>query len=137
MAGNALGIPCGAVAERTQGLNKKIADLKAAQNVMLAERQKVAKDLRNTERKRRRLKERARMLTDEDLMAVLRLRKEKKEMAAAAGASPSHVSTSTGSAAPTGSSSASSSSTPAATVIPGGVTAAPLLDHGGIGSDDE
>ena len=39
-------------------------------------RARLAKELRNEERKRRRLKEKARQLTDEDLVAVLCLRQE-------------------------------------------------------------
>lgn len=40
------------------------------------EKKRLAKELRNEERKRKRLKVRARQLTDEDLLQVLRLREE-------------------------------------------------------------
>ena len=52
--------------------------MKKLQQEQKATRQRVAKELRNEERKRRRLKERAKQLTDEDLLAVLCLRRETK-----------------------------------------------------------
>ena len=57
-------------------INERIAELKKQQQEQKATRQRVAKELRNEERKRRRLKERAKQLTDEDLLAVLCLRRE-------------------------------------------------------------
>ena len=42
---------------------------------MRTERKKVAKDLRNAEKKRSRLKKRARQLSDADLVTVLQIRK--------------------------------------------------------------
>ena len=45
---------------------------------MTTNKKKLAKDLRNEERKRRRLKDRAKQLTDDDLLQVLRLRAEAK-----------------------------------------------------------
>ena len=61
---------------RGSSINERIAELKRLQQEQKATRQRVAKELRNEERKRRRLKERARQLTDEDLVAVLCLRRE-------------------------------------------------------------
>ena len=52
----------------------KIEELKAQQAKMIRERRAVAKDLRNAERKRRRLKEKAKSLSDADLAQVLALR---------------------------------------------------------------
>lgn len=55
-------------------LQAKIEALKAQQAKMIRERRTVAKDLRNAERKRRRLKDKAKSLSDTDLMQVLALR---------------------------------------------------------------
>ena len=52
----------------------KIEELKAQQAKMIRERRAVAKDLRNAERKRRRLKDKAKSLSDADLAQVLALR---------------------------------------------------------------
>ena len=57
-------------------LNAKIEGLKKQQADMTSNKKKLAKDLRNEERKRRRLKDRAKQLTDDDLLQVLRLRSE-------------------------------------------------------------
>ena len=62
----------------SSSINERIADLKKLQQEQKATRQRVAKELRNEERKRRRLKERAKQLTDEDLLAVLCLRRGTK-----------------------------------------------------------
>ena len=54
---------------------------------MKASKKHLEKGLRNAERKRKRLRERARQLTDEDLVSVMLMRNEKQEgMAAAAAA---------------------------------------------------
>jgi hypothetical protein len=60
------------------GLTKQIAELKAQQAQIMERKRRLAKDIRNAERKRKRIKDRARQLTDEDLMAVLMMRKEIK-----------------------------------------------------------
>jgi len=59
-------------------LNPKILELKAAQAQMLEDRKRLKKDLRNAEHKRKRIKERARQLTDENLLAVLMICKEQR-----------------------------------------------------------
>ena len=46
---------------------------------MVADRKRVKQVLRNAERNKRRLKEKARALTDDDLLAVMRLREERKQ----------------------------------------------------------
>ena len=46
---------------------------------MVADRKRVQRELRNAERKRSRLREKAKMLTDDDLVAVLKLREERRE----------------------------------------------------------
>ena len=52
----------------------KIASLKKQQAQFLAEKKQVTKELKNAERKRRRLKDRARGLSDADLAAVIAMR---------------------------------------------------------------
>ena len=53
-------------------LNKHILQLKDQQAALLASRKRLQKDLRNAERKKRRLRDRARQLTDDDLVSVQR-----------------------------------------------------------------
>ena len=65
---------------QTPALSKKIADLKAKQTAMLAERKRVTKDLRNCEKRRKRLKANARRLSDEDLAEVMRMREDTKKV---------------------------------------------------------
>ena len=54
--------------------NQKVADLKRKKEAIAAERKKVALQLLNEERKRRRLKSRAKQLSAEDLVQVLAIR---------------------------------------------------------------
>lgn len=65
-------------AEAPLPLAKKINDLKQQQAAMLAERKRITKDLRNLEKRRKRLKTNARRLSDEDLAEVMRLRQHSK-----------------------------------------------------------
>ena len=60
-------------------LNKHIQQLKEEQATLLASRKRSQKDLRNAERKKRRLRDRARQLTDDDLVSVLMMRKDLKK----------------------------------------------------------
>ena len=60
-------------------LTTQIELLKKKQAEMVADRKRVKQVLRNAERKRRRLKEKAKALTDDDLLAVMRLREERKQ----------------------------------------------------------
>ena len=55
-------------------LNDWIAKLKAEQAAQRAERKRIAADLKNTVRRKRRLQSRARQLTNADLMEVLLMR---------------------------------------------------------------
>jgi phage shock protein A len=55
-------------------LQAKITDLKQQQADYLAEKKRVSKELKNAQRKRRRLKEKARSLSDADLAEVIALR---------------------------------------------------------------
>ena len=59
-------------------LNEQIKGLKTDQAKVKAERAKLAKHLKNTERRKTRLHKRARLLTDEDLLQVLMLRKTQR-----------------------------------------------------------
>jgi acetyl-CoA carboxylase carboxyltransferase component len=77
-------------------LNKKIAELKAAQAKMHEDKKRLKKELRNAERKRKRIKERARQLTDEDLVAVLMMRKEHRREPAGKEATSAASTTPTG-----------------------------------------
>lgn len=58
----------------SQTLLEHIADLKNQQAAARAERKKLAKDLRNAQRRRRRLKAKARQLSNNDLLTVLTMR---------------------------------------------------------------
>ena len=63
----------------------EIQRLKAEQTAIRLSKQKVAKELKNAERKRSRLKKRAKLLSDNDLVAVMMLRvAEKKDTQLAA-----------------------------------------------------
>jgi hypothetical protein len=57
-----------------EDLLQQIARLKREQNLMRANKKKIAKELRNAERRKARLKRKARQLTDTDLVEVIRLR---------------------------------------------------------------
>ena len=63
-------------------INTRIAELKRQQVEQREERKRVQKTLRNEERKRRRLKDRANMLSNTDLLEVLGLRAEAKALPA-------------------------------------------------------
>ena len=57
--------------------------MKEEQTKAQATKKKLTKEIRNEERKRKRLKERAKQLTDSDLVAVLKLREEARIVAMA------------------------------------------------------
>ena len=65
-------------------LTQQIEQLKKKQAEMVADRKRVKQVLRNAERKKRRLKEKAKALTDDDLLAVMKLREERKQEISAA-----------------------------------------------------
>ena len=75
--------------------NQNMADLKRKQDQIKAEKAKITKELKNEERKRTRLRQRAKQLSAEDLVQVLALRaqasatKKEKKHAAESAASPS------------------------------------------------
>lgn len=63
--------------EPAQSLDKRILAMKAEQNDLSAKRKQVRKDAKNAERKRQRLKNRARNLSDADLEELISMRKAK------------------------------------------------------------
>ena len=65
-------------------LSSRIDELKALQAAMLADRKRVSKDLRNFEKRRKRLKASARRLSNDDLTEVMLMR-EATRMAAETG----------------------------------------------------
>ena len=71
-----------------RSLNAKIQELKELQAKAMAEKRRLAKELRNEERKRKRLKERAKQLTDVDLLQVLRLREEARQASSSSTTTP-------------------------------------------------
>jgi molecular chaperone GrpE (heat shock protein) len=88
-------------------LAKAILQLQAQQAELREEKKRIAKELRNAMRKKRRLKNNARQLTDEDLVAVLLMRREAKEAILASGAAVPSLS-------PAGEAASSSGAAPAA-----------------------
>ena len=60
--------------EKGMPVNQKMADLKRKQDAIKAEKAKITKELKNEERKRKRLRQRAKQLSAEDLVSVLALR---------------------------------------------------------------
>ena len=57
-------------------LNDAIDDLKSEQQRLKDNKKRLAKELKNAQRRKRRLKGKARMLSNEDLLAVLLMREE-------------------------------------------------------------
>ena len=62
----------------SQSLNASIDRLKLEQHRLNTTKKQIVKELRNAERKRKRLRERVRQLTDEDLLSVMLMRKDKR-----------------------------------------------------------
>lgn len=72
-------------------LLKQIADLRELQKAMKRERQQVQKDLKHTQRKKQRLCQRARQLSDNDFLQVMAMRRDSAASSsntAAQGAAP-------------------------------------------------
>ena len=66
-----------------QSILSAISALKASQKRLREEKKALSRDLRNAERRRSRLKKRAKMLSDADLLAVISLRNHEKAMGSA------------------------------------------------------
>ena len=71
------------VVEKTTSITADIQALKEEQQRIREQRKRVTNDLRNAQKRRRRLKSRARQLTNDDLLAVLMMRKDASEAEAA------------------------------------------------------
>ena len=67
------------VPNNSAGVSKETESLLEQQRTMRAERAQLAKDLRNAQRRRARLKHKARLLSASDLASVLVLRQEEEE----------------------------------------------------------
>ena len=85
----------------SEALETAIARLKAEQKAMKDKKRKIHKDLKNAEKRRSRLKKRARQLSDADLVAVLQMRgsvpsQSGSSSASASTAPPSVVATADG-----------------------------------------
>ena len=65
-----------------EGLLSSIGRLKAEQAALRAEKKKVTTELRNAEKRRARLKKKARQLSDHDLTVVLQMRNDTATTAA-------------------------------------------------------
>jgi len=68
---------------------KSIADLRRQQQDLRAMKKQVAKKLKNEEKRRSRLRKKARALTDSDLVALLKMRGDQQTEEAAKGGSSS------------------------------------------------
>ena len=84
------------------GLGSEIEALRKEQQALKDQKKKIQKNLRNAVRKKKRLSDRARKLTDKDLVAVLMLRKNQRDARGQASASDG-----VGASRPTGGSGAS------------------------------
>jgi len=60
---------------------KDVLRLKEEQNALRKERARLAQELKNAERRRKRLKQRAKLLTDTELLQVMNLRRDEKDCA--------------------------------------------------------
>ena len=65
-------------ASGSTGVSKEIEDLLETQRKIRAQRAQVTKDLKNAQRRKQRLKHKARLLTASDLASVLVLRQEEE-----------------------------------------------------------
>lgn len=76
-------------------MKSKLQALKAEQDAMRVKKQQLRKAMKNAKRQVSRLKKRARLLTDEDLVAVLLMRRTRLEDGSTASSSSSSAGTST------------------------------------------
>lgn len=91
-ASNGTGSDSGSAAARPSGVKRSLAteieDLKSQQKAARDERNKLAKELKNAQRRKRRLCGKARLMSNEDLAMVLKMRAEAGVDKAVAAASP-------------------------------------------------
>ena len=78
-------VPPSAESTPSQSLNASIVRLQLEQHRLKTTKKQIVKELRDPESKRKRLRERARQLTDKDLLSAMLMRKEKKKEPTAAG----------------------------------------------------
>ena len=80
---NAAGVHAGLLAQPDSHMNVQIAKLKADRDALKKEKKRISNDIRNHERKRGRLRARARLLSSDDLLEVfaMRTREQKKKEA--------------------------------------------------------
>ena len=86
--------------ERAAPLIDHIEELRAEQRRARAQRQEISRELRNAQRRKRRLEGRARQLSNDDLLTVLRMRDDTAAAAFSDAATPT-ASTSSGSSSAT------------------------------------
>ena len=72
-------------------LTEHLLKLREEQHAVKQERAKLAREIRNTERRKSRLKRRAKLLTDDDLLQVLMIRKTARS-SSVNGTEPEHSS---------------------------------------------
>ena len=77
--------PPSAESTPSKSLNASIERLKLEQHRLKTSKKQIVKELRNAERQRKRLRERACQLTDEGLLSVMLMRKDKKKEPTAGG----------------------------------------------------
>ena len=63
-----------AASNKPDELGEQISNLKKQQQDLLREKKKLQADLRNAQRRKKRLTKRTRMLSDTDLLAIMRMR---------------------------------------------------------------
>ena len=85
---------------KEQSLMQTITELKAKQKAQKNERQAIQKQFKNAQQRKRRLKARARQLSNEDLMAVMLMREEQASASASTSASSGASSALSSSAVP-------------------------------------
>ena len=78
----------GAVTTKGKSIVDEINALKAEQKAARDQKKKISKELRNAEKRRQRLKKRAKQLSDADLIAVMSLRVHEKTLVGKAAAAP-------------------------------------------------
>ena len=86
--------PPGAASSGKESLQASILRLKAEQSAARVQKQAIAKSLRNAQKRAARLKKRARMLSDGDLVEVLKMRDPSQKEVASGVAGTAGVATS-------------------------------------------
>ena len=82
MPGSSSGVePTANAFKATCPILKDVLRLKEEQNALRKERARLAQELKNAERRRKRLKQRAKLLTDTELLQVMNLRRDERDCA--------------------------------------------------------